>query len=160
MTPSAYVDGKKTYSSENYSIYSRGIRKGEVDIYGVSGVNPGEIAKTTAYGPQIVTVTINKAVNGQALTTEDMIRNLIQYYIDNPQYNFGGLDSYKEYSDHVDFYLYASDLYTTGGAFATVSDDGDGYDIYVRKEFVPDDKNLEPYYVYVKYTEDGNEVLY
>ena len=48
-----------------------------MDIYGVSGVNPGEIAKTTAYGPQIVKVTISKAANGQALTTEDMIRNLI-----------------------------------------------------------------------------------
>lgn len=156
-TPSTYVNGKKTFSSENYSVYSRGVRKGEVDIYGVSGVNPGEIAKTTAYGPQIVKVTISKAANGQALTTEDMIRNLIQYYIDNPQYNFGGLDSYKEHSDRVDFYLYASDLYTTDGAFATVSDDGNGYDIYVRKEFVPNDTNFEPYYVYVKYTEDGNE---
>lgn len=25
------------------------------------------------------------------------------------------------------------------------------------KEFVPDDTNFEPYYVYVKYTEDGSE---
>ena len=155
-TPSQMIGGVKTYTSEGLSVYSRGIRKGEVDSYGVSGVTPGTTATKTVYGPQIVKVTIKKQVNGQTLSGEDMIRNLIQYYIDHPYYNFGGIDSYLDYSDRTEFLIYASDT-NTSGTFAFKSTNSDGYEVYARKGFDPQDTDFEPYYVYVKYTEDGNE---
>lgn len=155
-TPSQMIGGVKTYTSEGLSVYSRGIRKGEVDSYGVSGVTPGTTATKTVYGPQIVKVTIKKQVNGQTLSGEDMVRNLIQYYIDHPYYNFGGIDSYLDYSDRTEFLIYASDT-NTSGTFAFKSTNSDGYEVYARKGFDPPDTDFEPYYVYVKYTEDGNE---
>ncbi len=155
-TPSQMIGGVKTYTSEGLSVYSRGIRKGEIDSYGVSGVTPGTTATKTVYGPQIVKVTIKKQINGQTLSGEDMIRNLIQYYIDHPYYNFGGIDSYLDYSDRIEFLIYASDT-NTSGTFAFKSTNSDGYEVYARKEFDPQDTDFEPYYVYVKYTEDGNE---
>lgn len=155
-TPSQMIGGVKTYTSEGLSVYSRGIRKGEVDSYGVSGVTPGTTATKTVYGPQIVKVTIKKQVNGQTLSGEDMIRNLIQYYIDHPYYNFGGIDSYLDYSDRTEFLIYASDT-NTSGTFAFKSTNSDGYEVYARKGFDPQDTDFEPYYVYVKYTKDGNE---
>lgn len=155
-TPYSMISGTKTYSTEDTSIYSRGIRAGETDVWGVSGVTPGEVATVTTYGPQIVKVTIAKEVDGLKLSSEDMIRNLIQYYINNPYYNFGGLDSYTEYSDRVDFYIYAADTFSTTGVFAVFSETS-GYELYVQKKFDPDDHAFEPYYVYVKYTEDGTE---
>ena len=85
-----------------------------------------------------------------------MIRNLIQYYIDHPYYNFGGIDSYLDYSDRTEFLIYASDT-NTSGTFAFKSTNSDGYEVYARKGFDPQDTDFEPYYVYVKYTEDGNE---
>ena len=150
------MNGVKTYTSEGLNVYSRGIRKGETDSYGVSGVTPGTTATKTVYGPQIVKVTIQKQVNGQTLSGEDMVRNLIQYYIDHPYYNFGGIDSYLDYSDRIEFLIYASDT-NTSGTFAFQSANSDGYEVYARKEFDPQDTDFDPYYVYVKYTEDGNE---
>ena len=150
------MNGVKTYTSEGLNVYSRGIRKGETDSYGVSGVTPGTTATKTVYGPQIVKVTIQKQVNGQTLSGEDMVRNLIQYYIDHPYYNFGGIDSYLDYSDRIEFLIYASDT-NTSGTFAFQSANSDGYEVYARKEFDPQDTDFDQYYVYVKYTEDGNE---
>lgn len=157
VTPSAMIGGQKSYSSETLDVYSWGVRKGETDRYGVSGVNPGEVATKTVYGPQIVKVTLNKTVNGVALTEEDLIRNLLQWYIDHPQYSFGGLDSYTVKGDTITFGVYAYDAYPSGDGFVALSKDGNGYEIYIRKPFVPDDTNVEPYYVYVKYTETGSE---
>ena len=140
-----------TYSTIDVPVYSRGIRKGDVDRYGVSGVNPGEIAKTTAYGPQIVKLTFAKTNSlGQPITNGDLVYNILQYYMDHSYYNFGGIDKIEENGNSYDVYIYAYNT-LVGGSFVTSTNEDDAI-IYKRIEFVPDDTSFEPYYVYVPYT--------
>lgn len=155
-TPNAkYVENgvtKTGYSEVGVPYYSRGIRKGEIDRFGVSGITPGSVATKTTYGPQIIKVEVDKKNSaGNDITNGDMIYSLLQYYMDNPYWNFGGIDDIKDAGDHYDVYLYAHNtMYTT--SFAVLGENEEDTVIYRRLQFDPNDTNFEPYIVYVPYT--------
>lgn len=151
-TPNRRVSGGTRYSTEDVPIYSRGIRKGDIDTYGVSGVNPGEIATKTVYGPQIIKLQINKTNSlGNPVTDGDVIYNILQYYIDNPHWNFGGIEEFEDAGSAYNVYIYASNT-SIAGSFAVLGETKDDTVVYRRLEFVPDSIHFEPYYVFVPYT--------
>ena len=144
---------KVMYSETEYPIYSRGIREGENDTYGISGVTPGSPASKTVYGPQIVCIELNKTNDaGNQLTTGDMIYNLIQYYMDHPYYAFGGIDTIEEEGDTYKVYIYAACPSYTDGFVVAGNDFENDSTIYRALNFDPSGTSLEPYVVYVPYT--------
>ena len=147
-----------SYSNRNFPVYQRGIREGEIDYYGVSGVAPGEIADKTVYGPQILNIEFDKVTTaGTSLTNGDIIYNLIQYYMDNPYWTFGGIDRIVENADTVNVYIYASNLLNPDGFVVAGSDLRTESDIYRGIEFDANGTDFEPYIVYVKYNSDGSD---
>lgn len=83
-TPKLYVDGKTDYSSIYVGIYDAGVREGEKDIYGVSGLTPGEPAVKTVYGSPVLTLEIPKTDGaGVPLKTGDMILSVLDFYNTN-----------------------------------------------------------------------------
>lgn len=146
----------KAYSELDMPYYSRGIREGEVDRYGVSGVAPGAVATKTVYGPQIIKIEVSKTNSlGNPITNGDMIYNLLQYYMDNPYWNFGGIEDITEDGDHYNVYIYAHNtMYNT--SFAVLGESDEDTIIFRKIEFNPNDLSFEPYVVYVPYTSDGS----
>lgn len=141
----------KAYSEQEMPYYSRGIRKGEIDVYGVSGVPEGEVATKTVYGPQIINIEVSKTNDlGNPISNGDMLYNLLQYYMDHPYWNFGGIDRIEDDGDHYNVYIYAHNslISTSFGVLGTNKEDTV---IYRRLEFDPNDTSFEPYIVYVPY---------
>lgn len=148
---------RKKYSEIEVPYYARGIREGEIDRYGVSGAAPGTVATKTIYGPQIVNIEIGKQNSeGNNLTNGDMVYNLLQYYMDHPYWNFGGIDRIEENGDHYNIYLYAHNT-MYANSFAVLGETEEDTIIYRRLEFNPNDTSFEPYVVYVPYTSTESE---
>ena len=148
---------KTMYSEVEYPIYSRGVREGEYDEYGVSGVTPGSNASKTVYGPQIVSIELNKTnSSGNPITNGDMIYNLIQYYMDHPYWAFGGIDRIEESADAYTIYIYAACPLNPDGFAVAGTDFETDTIIYRGLNFNASGTDLQPYVVYVPYTSDGN----
>lgn len=153
MTPGKeyIVDGVKTieYSKTGYPYYTRGVRKGEIDTYGLSGVKPGDVADKTTYGPQIVGIEIGKTTEeGNTVTNGEIIERLLQYYKDNPHWTFGGLDRVIDNGDGYTFYIYAHK--TVYSRFTVYGDSEEDTVTYRREEFDPEDESFAPYYIFVR----------
>lgn len=148
---------KTMYSEVEYPIYSRGVREGEYDEFGVSGVTPGSNASKTVYGPQIVSIELNKTnSSGNPLTVGDMIYNLVQYYMDHPYWAFGGIDRIEESTDAYTIYIYAACPLNPDGFAVAGTDFETDTIIYRGLNFDASGTDLQPYVVYVPYTSDGN----
>ena len=148
---------KTMYSEVEYPIYSRGVREGEYDEFGVSGVTPGSNASKTVYGPQIVSIELNKTnSSGNPLTVGDMIYNLVQYYMDHPYWAFGGIDRIEESTHAYTIYIYAACPLNPDGFAVAGTDFETDTIIYRGLNFDASGTDLQPYVVYVPYTSDGN----
>lgn len=153
-TPIAKSDGKIIYSTKNLPVYSKGVKKGNIDSFGLTGPIGGT-AKRTVYGEGLVAVKIPKIKNdGKHVTIRDVVKTLYDFYKENPIYTFGGIDDYRETRNNYVIELYVGNKIGHDGYVATVDDE----DIIVRAiPWVPADKNNLPKYVYVTYKpENGN----
>ena len=63
-TPRIPGAGGNAYSSIYTGVFDRGLREGERDVYGVSGVTPGEKAEKTVYGSPVQTIAVPKTKDG------------------------------------------------------------------------------------------------
>ena len=144
---------KTVYSQINYPIYMRGIRKGETDTFGISGVKPGEPASKTVYGANTIPIELTKTNSaGNPITAGDMIYNLLQYYMDHPYWSYGGVDRIENTGDTYTVYIYASNpLYTDGFVAAGTDFENDSV-VYKAVQWNPTDTTLAPTLVFVPYT--------
>lgn len=160
------INGKKTiYSGLNAGIYENGVRKGEMDETGISGVSPGEPASVTVYGAPLVSLEVPVFhEDGSPLSTGDFILTILDYYNSNCFYNFGGIHevSVRAGADGkgecYDVKVYAF-CYGGPGDFivrGNGAEDGDGI-IFHRILYLPDDSGESPRYLYATYSNDPKD---
>lgn len=103
------LEGGSIYSDMDTGIFDRGVREGEADPDGSSGVQPGEPAACTVYGAPIQSISLAKQKpDGTDLTAGDAILSTLNYYDRSPYYSYGGIDEVKETADAFIFTIYAS----------------------------------------------------
>lgn len=142
------ADGK--YSTEEYPAFSRGLRKGETDVFGQTGP-AGEPAASDVYGEAVAVLVIEKMPD-QA-TAGDLVAAMLSWYGKNPWWSFGGLDKIEKNGQEYRICLYAGNRSAYGRNFFTMNDaDGNAEadSIYVAYE---DPQSLRV--VYQKYAAEG-----
>lgn len=145
------------YSTAAKGVYNRGVRKGESDEQGLSGVNPGEPASETVYGYPVLKIEIpKKRENDQWVTVEEAVLTLLDFYGENPWYSFGGIDGYKERGDNWQFSLYAG-VKGNPENYIVLTACEEENTIYHRLPWVPDDTEQCPRWVYAAYTNAPDE---
>lgn len=164
-TPKKQSNGKTIYSSIHAGIYDQGVRKGEPDETGLSGVAPGELAAATVYGAPLVTLEIPALrEDGSPVSTGDFILTVLDYYNSNSFYGFGGIHEISVETGGADgagdiwnVAVYASCPGGTGDFFVPGNDaaGGDGT-IFHRIPYLPDDSGESPRYVYAVYVSDSS----
>lgn len=158
-TPKAQSNGKTIYSSIHAGIYDHGVRKGEPDETGVSGVAPGEPAAATVYGAPLVTLEIPAfREDGSPVSTGDFILTVLDYYNSNSFYGFGGIHEISVETGAADG---AGDTWNVvvyafcpgAGDFIVPGNDGadGGGTIFHRVSYLPDDSGESPRYLYAVY---------
>lgn len=141
------------YSSIYAGVFDAGVREGDIDAYGVSGVAPGSPASRTVYGSPIVTLQINKLDSqDNPIKVGDAILSVLDFYNTNSFYNYGGVHSIEEDSDAYYITVYASQYGNPKTFFASGSDPETDSIIYNRVEYLPDDTDESPRYIYATYS--------
>ena len=149
---SSYLDNgvtKYVYSGKNTAIYDRGVREGDIDTYGVSGVTPGTPASKTVYGSAIQTLELPK---NAGVTNGDVILSIINFYAQNPWFNYGGIDEIREDADSVYIDVYATVYGNPKNFIVLGSDPVNDSIIYHAVEYIPDDNNKCPRWILVPYS--------
>lgn len=90
-------------SLKDAPVYSRGVKKGQKDIWGMT-TEPGEPAKKTVYGAAIQEITVSAQENDCIL---DLMRGIFTWYQEHPQWNFGGIEGIRKEGEDYRVTLYA-----------------------------------------------------
>lgn len=98
------VNWKGVCSSEDTPVYSRGVKKGQPDLYGMTAA-PGTAAAKTVYGAAVVQLSLKNM--GTDISVNDVITEIFTWYQNNPQWSFGGIDAVKKEGDAYTVVLYA-----------------------------------------------------
>jgi len=143
--------GNIEYSGRTKGIYSEGVRQGEPDNQGISGVVPGMAASKTVYGQPTIMVEIPKQrQDGSQTTVADAVLSLVDFYKENPWYGFGGIHGYKETDNGWQFCLYAG-VKGNPADFVVPGKTEDEHIIYHRIPWVPENRAESPRWIYVRY---------
>lgn len=154
-TPHA-AEGENRYSGIDTGIYQEGIREGEADRFGISGVDPGEPAAKTVYGvPVQVLEVAKKKEDGTALLTGDMILSVLDYYNSHACFSFGGIDGIVDDGDHYLVTVYVGMADGSRGFFVSGEEPETDAVIYKAVEYLPDDSGECPRLIWAVYTADG-----
>lgn len=155
-TPSAKNDnGKIIYSTDINPCYSKGIRVGEYDTFGIAG-KKNQRAEKDVYGEQIVSVYFDRKVNGKNITAKQMIDNIIDWYKENNIWNFGGIDNIHLEGNKYRVDLYAS-IYGNETGFSTSENNTDDTIVYKVAYRNPLNLEIEPHKVFIPYTKTKTE---
>ena len=151
-TPRTPGAAGNAYSSIYTGVFDRGVREGERDVYGVSGVTPGEKAEKTVYGSPIQTIAVSKTKDGTSITVGDAITTVLDFYHTHPYLSYGGLDAVRESSDGLEFTVYAGISGIPENFMVLGSDPEKDSLIFHRAEWLSEDTAKCPRYVYVPYS--------
>lgn len=155
-TPRSVSDGNK-YSSVDTGVYDAGVRKGETDISGISGADPGEAAAKTVYGAPVQVLQISKEKeDGTALLVGDMILSVLDYYNSHAYFSYGGIDKIVEDGDHYLVTVYTGVTGGESGFFVAGDDPETDAVIYKAVRYMPDDPAESPRNIWAVYTSDGD----
>ena len=158
-TPSVKNDrGFTEYSSELNDVYSKGIRVGEYDTFGIAG-KKGQNAEKDAYGEQIFSIYMNRTINGKNVTAKQVVDKIIDWYKENNIWNFGGIDDIYLEGNKYRIDLYAS-MFRNEQGFATNNSDTNNTTIYKVLYLNPLDLKKEPHKVYVPYKKTKTNGIY
>ena len=89
------------YSLPDAPVYSRGVREGEPDQYGMTA-DAGSPAEKTVYGAAVNEVLLEIS---DTMTMEDMLWELLSWYQENSHWTFGGIDSIKRKEYFADCFV-------------------------------------------------------
>lgn len=155
-TPRAVADGNTSYSTIEKGIYDVGVRKGEADEYGISGVAPGEPAAETVFGSPVTVLEFPKTDEaGNELKTGDIILTILDYYHSNSFYSYGGIHEITGDGNRYLVTIYASCGKATADFVVPGEDLENDSIIFRRVPYLPDDRAEAPRYLYACYS--GNE---
>ena len=152
-TPRSEVSGGYDYSSIYVGVFDSGIREGDPDLYGLSGVTPGEPAAFTVYGTPVQKIEVAKQKSdGSPLKVSDAILSLLDYYDQNAFYSYGGVDAVEETGDSYVFSVYAGVSGNPENFMVLGSDPVDDSVIYHAVPYIPADTSQPPRYIYADYS--------
>ena len=109
------------YSLPDAPVYSRGVREGEPDQYGMTA-DVGSPAEKTVYGAAVNEILLEIS---DTMTMEDMLWELLSWYQENSHWTFGGIDSIKREGNTLRIVLYAG-ISSNRNPFFFVSAQEDG----------------------------------
>lgn len=145
------------YSTETEGSYNRGVRQGEPDEEGLSGVRPGEAAAETVYGYPVVKVELRGTKeNGAKVTVEEAIVTLLEFYEEHPWYGYGGIDGYEKSERGWMISLYAG-VVGNPDNYIVLADREEESVIYHRLPWIPKKDTDSPRWVYAAYTNSPDE---
>ena len=147
------TDGKISYSDIRRGIFDRGIRKGEPDQGGISGVKPGEPAADTVYGAPVKTLTVDtEKADGSLTTAGDVVFSILDYYNSHPYYSYGGIDTVQKKNGKFLFTIYAG-ISGNPNHFMVLGKDPETDSVIFRKvSWLPSDSSLPPRFLYADYS--------
>lgn len=150
---SRMAGGGMDYSGIYAGVFDSGVREGEPDMYGLSGVAPGSPAAFTVYGAPVQSVTAAKTgEDGTRLTVRDAILSVLRFYDSHPYYSYGGIDSVKETGGGFQFEVYAGVTGNPENFMALGSDAADDSIIFHAVRFLPPDMAKPPRLIYAAYS--------
>lgn len=163
MTPAAKNSGNGTYeySTITSGIYDRGLREGEPDHLGLTGVFPGDPAAYSVYGSPVQTVELPKTDDaGRPVTIGEAILSLADFYNTHACYTYGGMDAMEETQDRFVFTLYIGVKSLTKTYMAVGSNPVDDSIIYHAIPYIPQDSSKCPRWIYAAYSNNpGNHAF-
>lgn len=145
--------GGYRYSTIDTGEFDTGVRQGEEDRYGLSGVTPGSQAAYTVYGSPVRRVAIaGQRPDGTALTVGDAILSILNYYDNNPFYSYGGIDAVEASGFDYIFTVYAGVVGKPENFMVLGNDLVADSIIYHAVPHIPGDSSLPPRYIYAAYS--------
>lgn len=94
------ADGVCSRSDE--PVFSVGVQKGDIDVYGMT-TEAGQEAVKTVYGAAIERI----SVNSDAMTVKELFTEIIRWYYEHPWWSFGGLHAIEKNGTEYEIVLYA-----------------------------------------------------
>lgn len=150
---SKLAGGGYDYSSIYAGVFDSGVRKGDPDHYGLSGVQPGSPAAYTVYGSPVQVLAVDKTRgDGTALTVGDAILSVLDYYNSHPYYSYGGIDMVSEKGGTYLFTVYASVTGNPDNFMVLGTDAMTDSIIYHGVNYLPEDPSLSPRRIYATYS--------
>ncbi len=146
-------DGSYDYSTIYAGVFDSGVREGETDVYGLSGVVPGNPAAETVFGSPVQKLAVDLVgEDGAVRSVADVILQILNYYDSHPYFSFGGIDHAEISGDQLVFTVYAS-VSGVPEHFMVLGHDSENDSlIFQRIPWIPEDEILSPRYLYVPYS--------
>lgn len=156
-TPKNKEGGKTSYSDIYRGIFDRGVRKGEPDPGGISGVKPGEPAADTVYGAPVTTLVMDtEKEDGSFLTVGDAVSAVLDYYNSHPYYSYGGIDAAEEKNGQLVFTVYTGISGNPEYFMVLGSDPEKDSLIFKSIPWLPADKTRSPHLIYADYSNNSD----
>lgn len=155
MTPATRHPGISSYeySTITSGVYDRGLREGDPDYQGITGVPPGDPAAYPVYGSPVQTVELPKTdEGGLPVTIGGAILSLADYYNTNACYIYGGIDAMEETQDGFRFILYTGVGKLTQTYMAVGSDPVNDSIVYHAVPYIPQDASKCPRWIHAAYS--------
>lgn len=140
-----------SHSTETVPVYSRGVRKGDADIYGQTTA-VGAPAVRTVYGAAIADLEIMDPAD--SLTVIDLITAVLSWYNDHPEWSFGGIDRIEKITEGYKITLYAAVSNSSSRRFFTAREEGGK--LVADKVYAVHENPHDLRWVYQKYSETGD----
>lgn len=112
------VTAKGECSLEDHLVYSRGVRKGQTDTYGMT-TEPGEPAVKTYFGAAVKEIALTDLEPEASVL--DIMGEILTWYQNNSQWSFGGIDSIRKDGEIYKVTLYAGASTKASRRFFTMS---------------------------------------
>lgn len=146
------------YSSIYSGVYDEGVRKGEPDPTGVSGVMPGESAGRTVCGAPVIIVELGKLDDyGHPVKVGDVIASVLDFYNTHSFYSYGGVHKIEDSGSRYHITLYASVYGNPADFFVAGTDKVTDSTVYHRAEYHPDEAGESPRFVYAEYSNNPDK---
>lgn len=137
-------------STNKDPVYSRGVKRGDPDIYGQTAA-AGEPAKKTVYGAAIAELDILDP--SHSATVLELITTILSWYNDHPEWSFGGIEKFEKDASGYKVILYAASSSRSSRYFFTALEDGGK--LAVDKVYAVHENPHNLRWVYQEYSSTG-----
>lgn len=139
------------YSTITQPVYSRGVRKGQPDLYGQTAA-VGEPAEKTVYGAAVAKLELQTPA--ASTTMLETIAAVLSWYQEHPEWSFGGIDQVEKTAKGYTVTLYAGAANRSSRRFFTMKESGGK--MVVDKVYAVLENPYDLRWVYQEYSESGD----
>ncbi len=140
-----------TCSSRELPVYSRGVKKGQTDIFGMTAA-PGEPAVKTHYGAAVTTLSLEGL--GPDAEIAAVLEKILLWYAEHPQWSFGGIDAFEMSGDTCCAVLYAGASVRGSRRFFTMKEENGKAEVDKVYSVLEDPVHLR--WMYQEYSREGS----